>query len=234
MIDAAIAAGVKLFFADEYVGNIDSAQYARMPENLVGAKRRIRKYLQEKAVEGKIGWTALNGGPFFDMWLMKGPAGFDIRNRRARIYGPGTNTLSWTPLSTIAQAAATMLRNPSPILNRAIHICGVKNLSQTAILTALEMVLETKFHVEHVDVEKINSNAVILLERGEGAKAMRGLTIGGQFSSDAAGEFGDLVENEIVGVEAVDVEIAVREALEKYGRDCPVVQGMFIVEAPEV
>lgn len=67
MIDAAIAAGVKLFFTNEFVGDIASPRYQRMPEAFVGAKVRIRRDLEMLASEGKISWTSLNGGPFFDM-----------------------------------------------------------------------------------------------------------------------------------------------------------------------
>lgn len=67
IIDAAVAAGVKFFFANEFVGYVTSEQYKRMPEAYVGAKVRIRDYLQELSAESKITWTSLNGGPFFDM-----------------------------------------------------------------------------------------------------------------------------------------------------------------------
>lgn len=67
LIDAAIAAGVKLFFASEYSANVMSPQYARLPTQFVGEKPRIRRYLEDKAKEGCIAWTALNGGPFFDL-----------------------------------------------------------------------------------------------------------------------------------------------------------------------
>jgi putative NADH-flavin reductase len=67
IIDAAVAAGVKLFFANEFVGDITRAEYQRLPEAFVGSKCRIREYLQELARHGKMAWTSLNGGPFFDM-----------------------------------------------------------------------------------------------------------------------------------------------------------------------
>lgn len=69
IIDAAVAAGVKFFFANEFVGNVESEQFKRLPESAAGAKRRVREYLSQLAAEGKIAWTALNGGPFFDMCL---------------------------------------------------------------------------------------------------------------------------------------------------------------------
>jgi nucleoside-diphosphate-sugar epimerase len=67
IIDAAVAAGVKLYFANEYVGNVEREQYKRLPEAFVGAKVRTRAYLQELAKEGKLHWTGLTTGPFFDM-----------------------------------------------------------------------------------------------------------------------------------------------------------------------
>jgi hypothetical protein len=67
IVDAAIAAGVKFFFANEYVGYLTSEQSRRMPEAFVGAKLRIREYLEQLGREDKIAWTSLNGGPFFDM-----------------------------------------------------------------------------------------------------------------------------------------------------------------------
>ncbi|KAF2733778.1 isoflavone reductase family protein [Polyplosphaeria fusca] len=230
IIDAAVAAGVKLFFGNEYVGKF-SEQFKRLPESAVGSKVRIREYLSELGQAGKISWTALNGGPFFDMC----PAGFDIPNKQVRIYGTGTNPLYWTPLSTIARTAATMLRNPTPFLNRPIYICPLLGLTQSDLLRAVESVLGAKFAVEHVDVAKINENARIALDRGEIPKAMRGLTISGQFyEGDCGNDFSDLVTNELVGVSPVSVEDAVRDAIERYGTETPVVQGMFKVDPCEV
>jgi hypothetical protein len=67
LIDASIEAGVKLFFASEYSGNILSPHYRMFPTQFVGDKLRVREYLEEKAAAGQIAYTALNGGPFFDM-----------------------------------------------------------------------------------------------------------------------------------------------------------------------
>lgn len=67
LIDAAIEAGVQLFFASEYSADIMGPHYQRFPTSIVGDKVKIRQYLMEKAVAGEISYTALNGGPFFDM-----------------------------------------------------------------------------------------------------------------------------------------------------------------------
>ncbi|KAL6710507.1 hypothetical protein ACN47E_008555 [Coniothyrium glycines] len=235
IIDAAIAAGVKFFFANEFVGYVDSEQFKRLPESHAGAKFRIRAYLGGLAEQGKIAWTSLNGGPFFDMWLMKGPAGVDVKNSRARIYGTGNNPLYWTPLPTIALAAANMLRNPDKVLNRSIYICPFAKLSQNIIVHTLEEVVGRKYDIEVVDIRQINKNAKIALERGKASKAMKGLAVSNQFyEEDCGNDFSHLIENNTVGVPLSTVEDAIRAAIAVYGTDCTVVESMFNIEPCEV
>jgi hypothetical protein len=169
--------------------------------------------------------------------LMKGPAGFDVKNKEARIYGTGNNPLYWTPLSAIVAAAATILRNPSIALNRGVYICPFApgSLTQNSILAALESVLDTSFSVTHVDVAAINKNARIALGRGEGAKAMKGLAVSNQFYEEDCGNcLEGMTENEALGVKEISVEEAVREAIGKYGVESAIVEGLFRVEACEV
>ncbi|KAG9186157.1 hypothetical protein G6011_02713 [Alternaria panax] len=250
IIDAAVAAGVKFFFANEFVGDITREQFRRLPEAFVGAKCRIRKYLEELGRDKKMAWTSLNGGPFFDMWLMKGPAGFDIANRHARIYGTGNQPLYWTPLTTISLVAGNMICNPIPILNRPILICPfppASNLTQNTLLHTLEKLLDTTFCVTHVAVENIHRNALVVLEkwvkggeqeggRAQMGKAMKGLAVSNQFyeGGDDAKHLGQTIQNELVGVETMQVEDAVKDALELHGKEYQVVQGMFNVEACDI
>lgn len=163
---------------------------------------------------------ALNGGPFFDMWLTKGPAGFDLVQRKATIYDTGNNLACWTPLPVVASAVVNMLRSPDPkILNRAVFICGVKDVTQNAILAALESEIgkgegERKFTVDHVPLEPIKEAAMKALERGEWRNATRGLALWFNFKQGVSrADFWSKVENELVGVQAVGLDEAVRAVL---------------------
>lgn len=101
------------------------------------------------------------------------------------------------------------------ILNRAIFICGVKDVTQNNILAALEAETDTKFEATHVDVKKIRHEAMEALEKSDWKAATRGLTITHQFDEeDSAANFWNMVENDIVGVSPVSVREAVKAALE--------------------
>lgn len=227
------------YFANEFVGNVLSPQFQRLPEAFVGGKLRIRGYLEGVAQEGKLKWMALNGGPFFDMWLLKGPAGIDIKGRRARIYGDGGKKLNWTPLGTIVEAVVEMLAMfpDERAVNKAVFIRGVEGLTQKRLLEAVEKAVGEKFEVERVDLERINRNAKFVLENNvkeQMGLAIKGLTVSGQFFEEEGNDWSGLVTNEIVGVKEVRVREAVREVLEKFGMEGEVVEGMFRIEACEV
>lgn len=171
---------------------------------------------------------ALNGGPFFDMWLSKGPAGFDLVKRKATIYDTGNNLACWTPLPVVASAVVNMLRsfpNNPKILNHAVFICGVKGVSQNAILAALESEIGKKegkkegdnfkfFSVEHVPLEPIKEAAMKALERGEWRDATKGLALWFNFKQGVSrADFWSKVENELVGVQAIELDEAIRAVL---------------------
>lgn len=129
----------------------------------------------------------------------------------------------------MGRVAATMLRNPDPILNRGVFISGVKGLSQNALLAALEEQVG-KFEVTHIDVKKLKLEAEEAGKRGEIGKWMKGMTVNSNFNEEEShANFWHLVENELVGVEAVSVGEAVKETLERCGREVKVVEALFRV-----
>lgn len=168
---------------------------------------------------------------------MKGPAGFNIKDRQARIYGTGENALYWTPLSVIGKAVVSMLEKNEAVANRGLFISPFAPgaLTQNKLLATLEKVLDAKFEVTKVDIAEINRNAKISLEKGEFRKAMRGFTFTNQFyEKDCGNNLEGMTENDLLGIEEMSVEEAVKQALEIYGTDCQAVESMFKVDASQV
>jgi hypothetical protein len=107
-----------------------------------------------------------------------------------------------------------MLHVPELVLNRSILIAGVKDVSQNNILAALESVTGERFTVEHIDIQPLKEMALKMLSEGKNREAMPGLTINSNFNeADSQANFWDKAENELLGVQAVSVQEAVRELI---------------------
>ncbi|KAL9623661.1 MAG: hypothetical protein Q9160_002117 [Pyrenula sp. 1 TL-2023] len=234
LIDAAIVARVRLIVPSEYVADIMSEQYGRFPDAVVGEKRQVRHYLEENLGEDDQGsrsetkWVSVNGGPFWDMWF---PKFFDLENRKATIYGPGTNPTCWTTRATVARAILHLLTHYNPedpyhLLNRPHFIAGVTPpLTMNAVVSALETQSANlgesgNWVVEQLPMEPIREEASKALERGDHRAALRNLTLLSQFDAEGwQGRAADFsrkgLSNEMLGVESVDVEAMVRNELEK-------------------
>lgn len=118
-----------------------------------------------------------------------------------------------------------MLRNPDTILNRPVFISGVRDLTQNAILAALEAEIGSKFEIDHIDLKQIKRDALAALANGEYRQATRGLTLNSNFNEEESkANFWDIVENDVVGVQAVTVQDAVRTAMAAEGSKWPITE----------
>lgn len=154
-----------------------------------------------------------------------------MENRKATIYGPGTNPTCWTTRATTARAVLHLLAqydpdDPNRLFNRPHFIAGVTPpLNMNAVLTALEtqsaiLGEPASWLVDRHPVEPIREEANKALERGDHQAATRSLTLLSQFDAEGwQGRSADFskkgLSNEALGVEAVGVEAMVRNELEK-------------------
>ena len=100
MIDAAEKAGVKKFV------------FISFPESPEQFPLQDAKRSAEESVEGDCGieYTILRPTFFMEIWL--GPyLGFDIKNRKATVYGHGVNKISWISLKDVARFSVLSLNN---------------------------------------------------------------------------------------------------------------------------
>lgn len=107
-----------------------------------------------------------------------------------------------------------MLRNPDKILICAIFISGARDLTQNAILAALEVETGDKFKTEPVDLKPIRENALAALAKGDYHQVNGGLALNANFNEkERAVNFWHMVENDLVVIQAVTIEAAVRAAM---------------------
>ncbi len=109
------------------------------------AKRRVEAALQP------MNFTILQASWFMEVWLS--PAlGFDYQSATARVYGSGTNPISWVSFSDVARMCALALRHPSA-QRRTIVFGGPEALAPLEVIRLFEKVGTRSFHVEHVPTE---------------------------------------------------------------------------------
>ena len=101
----------------------------------------------EQAIQG-LNFTVIQASFFMEVWLS--PAlGFDYVNRKARIYGPGTNPISWVSFRDVAELCALGLRHHAAERG-VIEFGGPEALSPLEVVARFEQISGRSFQLEHV------------------------------------------------------------------------------------
>jgi uncharacterized protein YbjT (DUF2867 family) len=101
----------------------------------------------EQAIKS-LNFTIIQASFFMEVWLS--PAlGFDYANATARIYGPGTNPISWVSLRDVAEMCALGLRHRAAE-RRVIEFGGPESLSPLEVVARFERISGRSFRLEHV------------------------------------------------------------------------------------
>jgi uncharacterized protein YbjT (DUF2867 family) len=116
---------------------------------LADAKRQV-----EEAI-ASLNFTIIQASWFMEVWLS--PAlGFDYANRTARIYGPGTNPISWVSFRDVAGMCALALRSPAAD-RRTIEFGGPEALSPPEVVARFERIGGKPFQIEHVPEQALRA-----------------------------------------------------------------------------
>lgn len=109
LVDLAIECGVARFVPGEFGVNTTHPDAGTLFP-LIRPKIEVRSYLRSKVREGKIGYTAIFNGSFFD-WFFRFPGdmGFDVPRARATVYDGGEVKYEVTTVERIGEAVAAAL-----------------------------------------------------------------------------------------------------------------------------
>jgi uncharacterized protein YbjT (DUF2867 family) len=137
LIDAAKQAGARQFIFVSF----DTSSVPDAP--LINAKREVEAHLERSGMD----YTILKPGYFMEVWL--GPMLFaDTEAGTARIYGAGTNPLSYVAVSDVAEVAVRCANNPAA-RNASVPFGG-DEVSQREALSIFEDVFGKPFNVTEV------------------------------------------------------------------------------------
>jgi len=116
---------------------------------LADAKRTV-----EEAI-ASLNFTIIQASWFMEVWLS--PAlGFDYANAAARIYGPGTNPISWVSFRDVAEMCALAVRAPAAD-RRMIEFGGPEALSPLEVVARFERIGGRPFQLEHVPEQTLRA-----------------------------------------------------------------------------
>ncbi|EFQ27058.1 NmrA-like family protein [Colletotrichum graminicola] len=164
LVDAAIAAGVKVFVPSEY--GIDTAD-GTAPKYVPALAEKIQvvEYLKER--QDKISWTAIVTGAIFD-WGLKLPGfgGLDVAARTVTIFDGGDIPYDATNLDQVGKAIAKTLKKPKLTRNQHVYVNSF-TVTQNKVLSALEKATGDKFVVSQGSVEELWQGGAAQLEQGQ-------------------------------------------------------------------
>ncbi|KAK3343347.1 hypothetical protein B0H65DRAFT_246387 [Neurospora tetraspora] len=178
LAEAAYASGTVARFIPADYGSVDArSQRARDLVPLFGKKVQVRELLEKLSENsaGRLSWTSLVNGHFFDWGLTNGFLHFyPFENPpRAHILGSGDEKSSQATLAQVSKAVVSILTGD------AGHLEQTKNkvlmlqsflVSQNDAVDMLEKVTGKKFEREYVNTEDyIKERKKVADEGGEGA-----------------------------------------------------------------
>ena len=212
LADAAAQVGVKRFIPADFGSCDSSSPKALKLVPLYRAKKKVRENLQQLAGRSGLSWTSLVCGHFFDYGLRSGLLGFDVKERKVRVFDGGEVRWSATTLETIATAVVRVLEKEEETRNRMLYIQSFC-VSQNEVLRALERDKGGKWQVEDVKseeyIEEVKTEMDVEWDSAKAAENMVSV-IG---IVDADWESKDDFANELLGLKGEDLDDVVRKAL---------------------
>lgn len=165
LVDAAVEAGVKRFIPSEF--GISDQDPAVKDDPFFQGKVTVIQHLQELAKQGKISWTGIATGPFFDWGLRVGFLQFDIKNHEVTLYDEGKAHITYSNLDDIGLFVALSLQYADKTENRYLQL-GTFVATQLEILEVAEKVTGKKWPIKaHKTTEEAKQLAKEAFAKGD-------------------------------------------------------------------
>ncbi|PWO26950.1 hypothetical protein PtrARCrB10_04511 [Pyrenophora tritici-repentis] len=222
LIDAAFKAGVKRMMPAEF-GSCDSAdEQTNEILPLMKGKKVVRDYLltlQDKEREdgmGKLTWTSLITGHFFDWGMTCGLLKFDLKARKAYILDGGNIKFSATNLDFIGKAVVKILEKADETANKLLYVHGL-HVTQLEVLAALEKATGEKFErIDQNSKEELDVARPKMLE-GDGEAREEVVAVWGIVAADWKEKEG--FANSLLGLQEEDLDEVIRRVVSEMPND---------------
>jgi uncharacterized protein YbjT (DUF2867 family) len=137
LVEAAKSAGVKHFV---YI--------SVSPMAVDFALQRAKREVEQAVIASGMTYTILRPTFFMEIWLSK-VLGFDLAERKVRIYGTGENPISWISFPNVAEFAVRSLETPAA-RNATFTLGGPEALAPLEVVRIFEELSGRHFTTECV------------------------------------------------------------------------------------
>ncbi|KAJ4982608.1 isoflavone reductase [Stagonosporopsis vannaccii] len=218
-IDAAIRMGVKRFIPNEFGPNSLNKELVKHQDVLLPSRLAVVDYLKYKegAGDGKLSWTSVICGGFFDWWLYTGYLGFDLKNRSAELVDGGSSVATFTTLPALGEAVVKILDHAVETRNQYVFTSSFE-ISTQDLLSVIEKVDGKKWKVQNITSEEVLADGRKRMNNGDFEGYMQ-LTRGAAFGKLGLGLNNESKYwNEQLGLNTKeDINDAVTELLRSQG-----------------
>ena len=160
MIDAAIAAGVKLFIPAEYT--VNSRDTLAQAQPMMASVVAIQKYLATK--EDQIAWFVINCGALLE-FVLDHPVILDIDNHAATLWDGGEGAISLSNIPLLARAVSAVLKQPDRVVDHRLKVHG-GTITQNRALEIAKQVSVHEWTTEQANSQRAYAAAFKSLSDG--------------------------------------------------------------------
>jgi putative NADH-flavin reductase len=215
LADAAATAGVQRFIPADF-GSCDSSSAGALELiPMYKGKKRVREHLQGMAGEGKLTWTSIVCGHFFDYGLKGELLSVDLRRRKMKVFDGGDGRWSASTLGRVGEAVVRILQREEETRNRMLYVQSFC-VSQNEVLRSLEGATGEKWEVEQVESGRFITEMKSVLDgdpsEEEKSKASEALvSVAGIIDANWEGKKG--FANGLLGLEEENLDQVVERVL---------------------
>jgi len=156
ILKAAIRMGVKHIITPDFSSDTFNPQAHEL--RIFGPKLRAQTRLESLASQGKIHWTAIIVGPFYDWAIPRGLFWINKQDRKVTLFGSGNQRISMSALSIVGRATVAVLQHRKDFINRPAYFADYTISTNELIALVHEVTRPETWEIEHVPVETIYEN----------------------------------------------------------------------------
>jgi hypothetical protein len=167
MIDAAIAAGVRIFIPAEYT--VNSRDAAAKVQPMMSSVVAIQDYLSTK--EDEISWFVINCGALLE-FVLDHPVILDFDKRSATLWDGGEGAISLSDIPLLARAVSAVLKQPDRVLDHRVKV-HVGTIAQNQALEITQQASAGEWTVQHAEFQEAYSTSMESLNAGTADTPMK-------------------------------------------------------------